>query len=103
MPSKFWENIKLDGLRLMRWGLVNKGTYDTNQNYSNVGFDLVDSGGQGGELNAFWEVREAWLKYFVGFVIVHLVFDGEGEGGLMLLVHIVLLMLCYQQASMLLE
>ena len=40
------------------------------QNYSDIGFDLVDSGGQGGNFNPPWEGREECLKQWVGFFII---------------------------------
>ena len=46
--------MEMEGSRLKRWGVGNDGAYDVNQNYSSVGFDLVDSDGQGGELNSRW-------------------------------------------------
>ena len=70
MSSKLWDSMKLEGLRFIQWWLVNYGANDVNQDYSDVGFDLVDNGGQGGEFNAPWEAWEEFLKCCVGFVIV---------------------------------
>ena len=39
-------------------GLVNDGAYDVVPNYSRVGFYLIASGGEGGELNEPWEAHE---------------------------------------------
>ena len=50
--------------------MVNNGTNDVNQNYRDMGFDFVDSGGHGGDFNAPWEAREECLKHSVGFSIV---------------------------------
>ena len=51
-----------------------------------MGCDFVDNGGHGGDFNAPWEAREECLKCYAGFLFIHLVFDGGGEGGLSLLV-----------------
>ena len=97
MPSKHCNSMKMESLILKQWGLVNEGTFDVIPNYNRVGFDLNNSGGQGGEFNEPWEAQEECLKRYVGFWFIHLVFDGGGEGGLTLLVRSVLLMLRNQQ------
>ena len=86
MPLKLCNSMNMEGLRLKRWGVVNDGAFDIIPNYSRVGFDINDSGRQGGEFNEPWEAQEECLKRYVGFWFIHLVFDGGGEGGLTLLV-----------------
>ena len=54
-----------------------------NQNYIVVGFDLYDSGGEGGELNKPWEVWEECFKHCGGFGCCSFGFHGGGYGGLM--------------------
>ena len=81
----------MEGLSFKRWGVVNYGAYDMNTDYSIVGFDLCQSGGQGGEFIAPWEVQEEYHKHCIGFVSnsFHCFFYGGGEGGLMILVQVV--------------
>ena len=57
-----------------------------NQNYIVVGFDLYDSGVQGGELNEPWEAWEECLKRCVGFEYCSFSFPYGVGGGIALLV-----------------
>ena len=55
MPLKLWDSMKSKVLRFIcRW-VVNNGTNDVNQNYRDMGFDFIESGGRGGDFNAPWE------------------------------------------------
>ena len=89
----------MGGLRFKRWCWVCNGAYNMSKDYSNVGFDLSVSRGQGGKFIAPLEVREECHKRYARFVCDSFgcCHYGGGEGGLMLVVQDALLMMCYQK------
>ena len=59
--------MKMEGLKLKRWGVVKNGAFDVIPNYRRVGFNLNDSGGQGGKFNEPWEAQCRVLVHSFGF------------------------------------
>ena len=62
--------MKLEGFKLYMLVGGELWNINMNQNYRVMGFDLVDSSGQGGEFNSPWEEHEEYLNPWVLFAFI---------------------------------
>ena len=70
IPSKLCISMTLEVFKVYTLVGGELWNHEMNLKYIVMGFDLVDSGRQGGDFNDYWEAWERCLKCWVGFVII---------------------------------